>query len=169
MKLFAFALAIASLTACSTQPVGLQQTSMSLSGFGASLAVVLRSESPAHESPESEAAMGKHARQLLAGTARHQGQFATLEPTGWAVDVPTSTTIPATRTDARPPGVDLWRTQVQKATLDGVLINSMGTGTPTATVTGLTPATAYLVRAAWFQGLVQVSDWSAWKPATTAP
>lgn len=105
--------------------------------------------------------MGKWASYRKRGSAAQHGFLQAPQIGDWTVGAPTATTLTITRVAAIPGG----------ASSMGILTVNVLTGNfvsltgPTAStpfnVTGLTPATAYRLQAAWFSGTLRISDWSA--------
>lgn len=99
--------------------------------------------------------MGKWATYQKRGGNSFYGAMATLRPApvGWSAITGGAGAITVTRFDSLPAGA----TGNNYRTIDQVTQLAVLHG---ATVTGLVSGRIYKVQAAWFNGTVQVSDWS---------
>lgn len=112
--------------------------------------------------------MGKWAQYQKRGTARHHGFLSAPVATDWSVGTPLASSCPMNRLVPIPTGALDWSIQTTLAT-GGAPVGTAGISASTPiSATGLTTATNYRSRIAWFNGTLRVSDWSDWKTFTTA-
>lgn len=95
------------------------------------------------------------------------GQLPPLGVADWSVLNITATTFDYQRVPAIPAGAASLGRLVTRNNDGSIVSQNQGGGGVTQTVSGLTTATAYTIRVAWFNAGVQVSDWSDRKTVTT--
>lgn len=155
LKWFAAILAAAFLTACTGRFPNTQQTLLRVAGHGLSLEVGVRSASAPVNPVESEAIVGKWASSAKRGSSFGLG---TLQPPSAAgVDWTLTSTLAGRVESTRLAALANGATGFNYRVIDSV------TGVATiyaASQVGLVSGRTYKGQAAWFNGALQVSDWS---------
>lgn len=107
--------------------------------------------------------MGKWSTYQKRGGAVAFGSVAQPGPSGgdWTIGTPTTTTIPVTRVAALPASATGMNFRAINNTT-GLVVAESGT------LTALTTGTIYRVAAAWWNGAIRVSEYSAATLVTTA-
>lgn len=155
-KWFALILGLASLTACTGRFPNAQRTLFSVDGYGVSLALLQSSASAPETGAGSEAIVGKWASQAKRGSSFGLGTLQAPGPAAvdWTLTSTLAGRVESTRLAALANGATGFNYRVIDSVTGAATIYA-------AQQTGLVSGRTYKGQAAWFNGALQVSDWSA--------